>query len=38
MGSEVILYFYGAVCLSMLAFNIIFSLVNKVLEQGIEIP
>lgn len=26
MGSEVILYFYGAVCLSMLAFNIIFSL------------
>lgn len=25
MGSEVILYFYGAVCLSMLAFNIVFS-------------
>ena len=26
MGSEVILYFYGAVCLSMLAFNLVFSL------------
>ncbi|HIY38761.1 MAG TPA: HEAT repeat domain-containing protein [Candidatus Agathobaculum merdigallinarum] len=26
MGSEVILFFYGAVCLSMLAFNIVFSI------------
>ena len=36
MGSEVLLYGYGAVCLSMLVFNIVNSMVMKKQEMRLE--
>ena len=36
MGSEVLLYGYGAVCLSMLVFNIVNSIVMKKQEMRLE--